>query len=228
MAEKRAKSEKPKRKPKKAAEPPKSEAVTVQLDVTKTKAWSGSEDLNFCGALVDQIASSVFKPAWKSEAAQMREIRAALAAMAGLAPRDELEGMMAAQMVATHTGAMECLRRAMLPDQSFEGRDVNMKHAAKLMSLYTQQVAALDKHRGGGRQKITVEHVTVEAGGQAIVGHVSHGSGSEPKQAKSSKAALANNPDPVIDTTGIETGQKRREKAPASRASGRHKSDEPS
>jgi hypothetical protein len=31
---------------------------------------------------------------------------------------------------------------------------------------------ALDKHRGKGQQKITVEHVTVEAGGQAIVGNV--------------------------------------------------------
>jgi hypothetical protein len=54
-------------------------------------------------------------------------------------------------------------------------RDQNLKHAAKLMSLYERQLAALDKRRGGGRQKITVEHVNVHAGGQAIVGDVHAG-----------------------------------------------------
>ena len=31
---------------------------------------------------------------------------------------------------------------------------------------------ALDKHRGKGQQKVTVEHVYVHAGGQAVVGMV--------------------------------------------------------
>lgn len=51
-------------------------------------------------------------------------------------------------------------------------RDQNLKHAVKLLGIYERQLAALDKHRGKGQQKITVEHVTVEAGGQAIVGNV--------------------------------------------------------
>ena len=80
--------------------------------------------------------------------------------------------MLAAQMISTHNAAMECLRRAMTEAQTFEGRDQNLKHAAKLLGLYERQLAALDKHRGKGQQKITVEHVTVEAGGQAIVGNV--------------------------------------------------------
>jgi hypothetical protein len=33
-------------------------------------------------------------------------------------------------------------------------------------------VEALNRHRGKGQQKVTVEHVTVNAGGQAIVGSV--------------------------------------------------------
>ena len=41
--------------------------------------------------------------------------------------------------------------------------------------FYERQLAALDKHRGKGQQKITVEHVTVQAGGQAIVDKVSLG-----------------------------------------------------
>ena len=37
----------------------------------------------------------------------------------------------------------------------------------------------LDKHRSRNPQKVVVEHVNVEAGGQAIVGHV------ETKESKS-------------------------------------------
>jgi len=33
-------------------------------------------------------------------------------------------------------------------------------------------VEALNRHRGKGQQKVTVEHVHVHAGGQAIVGNV--------------------------------------------------------
>src|SRR4051812_47248380 len=37
----------------------------------------------------------------------------------GIGPRDVVEGMLAAQMVATHEAAMECLRRAALAEQTF-------------------------------------------------------------------------------------------------------------
>jgi hypothetical protein len=83
--------------------------------------------------------------------------------------------MLATQMVGTHSAAMECLRRAMIPTQPFEGRNSSLAHAQRLMSLYTSQLAALDKHRGKGQQKVTVEHVHVAAGGQAIVGNVDTG-----------------------------------------------------
>ena len=49
------------------------------------------------------------------------------------------------------------------------------------MSIYTRQVEVLDKHRGKGQQKVTVEYVNVEPGGQAIVGHVETG---KPKRRK--------------------------------------------
>ena len=46
--------------------------------------------------------------------------------MIGAKPSDEIEGMVAARLVATHNAAMECYRRAMIPDQSFEGRRENL------------------------------------------------------------------------------------------------------
>ena len=90
-------------------------------------------------------------------------------------PSSSAEGMLAAQMVGTHSAALECLRRAALPNQSYEGRNMALNQAQKLMTLYTKQLATLDKHRGKGQQKVIVEHVNVEPGGQAIVGHVETG-----------------------------------------------------
>jgi len=36
---------------------------------------------------------------------------------------------------------------------------------------------ALKRYRTGGQQKVTVEHVHVHEGGQAIVGHIDHKTG---------------------------------------------------
>jgi hypothetical protein len=96
-----------------------------------------------------------------------------------VAPEDAVEGMLAKQMVGTYHAALECLRRAAAEDVETEERDVNLKHAYKLMSLYVQQIAALDKHRGKGQQKVTVEHVNVAAGGRAFVGNVEATSGQD-------------------------------------------------
>ena len=41
---------------------------------------------------------------------------------------------MAAQLIASHTAAMECYRRAMIGEQSFEGRRENLSQANKLSS----------------------------------------------------------------------------------------------
>lgn len=87
-----------------------------------------------------------------------------------LEPRDAAEGMLCSQLVSTHALAMECISRANLPEQSFEGRDLNLRHAERLMRIFNQQIDTLNKHRGKGQQKVTVEHVTVNEGGQAVVG----------------------------------------------------------
>ncbi|MCJ2134975.1 hypothetical protein MKK69_13060 [Methylobacterium sp. J-026] len=98
---------------------------------------------------------------------------AALATLVSIAPKDEIEGMLAAQMVAAHAASMECYRRAMISEQSHEGRQSNLSHAGKLSRTYVQLLEALNRHRGKiGQQKVTVEHVHVHAGGQAVVGTV--------------------------------------------------------
>jgi hypothetical protein len=63
----------------------------------------------------------------------------------------------------------ECYRRAMLGEQTFEGRRENLSQANKLSRTYATLLEALNRHRGKGQQKVTVEHVHVHEGGQAIV-----------------------------------------------------------
>ena len=78
-----------------------------------------------------------------------------------------------------YSAAMECYRRAMIPDQTFEGRRENLNQANKLVRSYAVLMEALDRHRGkGGQQRVTVEHVHVHQGAQAIVGAVTQGGGS--------------------------------------------------
>jgi hypothetical protein len=94
-------------------------------------------------------------------------------AMAAFNPTDEIEGMIAAQAVALHFAAMECSRRAMIPDQGFEPGREYRKAAVNASRAFVELVSALDRKRGkGGQQKVTVERVHFHAGGKAIVGAV--------------------------------------------------------
>jgi hypothetical protein len=83
--------------------------------------------------------------------------------------------MLAAQLVASHNAAMECHRRAMIAEQTFEGRRESLNQANKLSRTHATLLEALNRHRGKGQQKVTVEHVHVHEGGQAIVGNVEGG-----------------------------------------------------
>ena len=125
-----------------------------------------------------------------------KQLSATVAALMGIAPRDELEGMMAAQLVAAHNAAMECYRRAMIGEQSFEGRSENLTQANKLSRTYAALLDALNKHRGKGQQKVTVEHVHVHAGGQAVVGTVEQPGGGDRTKSKDQPHAkqIANAP----------------------------------
>lgn len=129
-----------------------------------------------------EIQSLLFFPDGVDEEYQRIQLFRAVELYQSLKPADGAEGMLALQMVGTHNAALECLRRAALPNQTFEGRDMALKHAHKMMSLYTQQLAALNKHRGKGQQKVTVEHVNVAPGGQAFVGTVEQGKNELPKR----------------------------------------------
>jgi hypothetical protein len=98
----------------------------------------------------------------------------ALATVHAIAPNDPLEAMLAVQMVATQKVAMEQLRLANIPEQPYEIANRCTNRATRLMRLFTTQLDALQRYRGKGptEQVVRVEHVTVKAGAQAVIGSV--------------------------------------------------------
>jgi hypothetical protein len=138
------------------------------------KELGGSNSDHWNNVLINQAASSLWT-ANSDEATLAIQRSATVAALAGIGPKDELEGMLAAQLLASHNAAMECYRRAMISEQTFEGRKENLSQANKLSRTHATLLEALNRHRGKGQQKVTVEHVHVHNGGQAIVGNVEGG-----------------------------------------------------
>ena len=84
----------------------------------------------------------------------------ALALLNGIQPRDEIEGMLAAQMIGIHNLAMDNLRRANI-ENHLDWVRMRASHAVKLMKVFTDQMEALKKYRTGGQQKMIVEHLHI-------------------------------------------------------------------
>ena len=134
------------------------------------KSLGGSQSDHWNTILANQTVQTLWL---HSDAdARDRQYKATGAALAGIGPKDEIEGMIGAQLIAAHSAAMECYRRAMLFEQTFGGRRENLSQANKLSRTYAVLLDALNRHRGKGQQKVTVEHVHVHSGGQAVVGMV--------------------------------------------------------
>ena len=135
----------------------------------------GSRSKTLNAALATQAAHTLWLPPATPDADRDKLIQAALFALMEFKPRDGIEGMMATQAVGLHSAVMECLRRAMLPEQSGEVATKLRQQAANLSRTFLDIVAALDRKRGKGMQVVRVERVQVAAGGQAIVGTIQAG-----------------------------------------------------
>lgn len=148
--------------------------TVVEIDAGQAMRATGNGDPLAQTWLIRQLQASLWLPDGLDAAERAGRIRAALAMLEGIAPRDGAEGLLAVQMAATHNAALDCLRRA-AAGQSFEEREQSLRHAARLLDVYLRQVEALDRYRGKSPPRVTVENVNVGAGGRAIVGAVAHG-----------------------------------------------------
>ena len=177
------------------------------------RSISGSDDPDFSWILFNQIICAQSNYPVSDE-----QVNALWAAMAGMKPQDEIEGMLCGQMIATHQAIMECYRRAAISGQTFEGWRESLNQANKLCRTYATLTEALNRHRGKGQQRITVEHVNVHAGGQAIVGAVTPGVRSNQKLEEQSSATREithapgtpmRSPNPEWETVPVASGARK-------------------
>jgi hypothetical protein len=165
------------------------------------KGLGGSSDDVFNNILANQVIQGLWL-ANSDRGERGQQLQAALSALLGVRPRDELEGMLGGQMVAIHSAAMECLRRAMLEKQSSEGRRENLGQANRLVRSYAALLEALDKHRGKGQQVVRVEHVHAHShsGGRAALGPVDRpwGGGGREGEERARAKQLAYGPGPAM------------------------------
>jgi len=126
-----------------------------------------SADWDFLDGILNQLG----KASAQGQDIDERGLNFMLSVIKGIEPRDQLEAMLAAQMAAVHVASMTFARRLAhveeIPQQDSAERAFN-----KLTRTFAMQMEALKRYRSGAEQKVTLQHVSVADGGQAIVGNV--------------------------------------------------------
>jgi hypothetical protein len=131
---------------------------------------TGTSSHDVADRIIQQVANAHVWP--KSRDVHDHAIKA-IAAMAEMAPQNATEAMLAVQMIATHEAGLMFLRRA-TAGQYVQQVDASVLQATRLMRVFNEQLEAMQRFKGkAGQQKVTVEHVHVHEGGQAVVGAVS-------------------------------------------------------
>jgi hypothetical protein len=140
----------------------------------------GTNDIDFLNGLLCQLSNA---GSFGRELDPMG-INFMLSVIKGIQPRDQVETMLATQMAAVHMASMTLARR-LAHVEDIRQQDSAERAFTKLTRTFAAQMEALKRYRTGGEQKVTVQHVTVSDGGQAIVGNVTHGS----REAAANKSA---------------------------------------
>jgi hypothetical protein len=152
------------------------EGETDVISLTQGDPVAGSvvvmDALGICEAdFANWYLSQIIDVAKPGARADEKATNAMLAGIAAMRPRDEAEAMLIAQMIATHELAMTFARR-LKRIENIPQQDSAVNGLTKLTRTYAAQMEALKRYRSKGEQKMTVQHVHVAEGGQAIVGNV--------------------------------------------------------
>ncbi len=122
---------------------------------------------------VDGIVSQLVNVSGRGQDIDERGLNFMLSILKGIEPRDQLETMLAVQMAAVHVASMTFAHRLAHVDNIAQ-QDSAERAFNKLTRTFATQMEALKRYRTGAEQKVTLQHVSVAEGGQAIVGNVTH------------------------------------------------------
>jgi hypothetical protein len=130
----------------------------------------GTADRDFCFGVVEQLGDAASYGGKVEEQA----LNFMLSVVKGVRPRDQVEAMLAAQMATVHVATMTCARELARATTVLQ-QDTAERAINKLARTFAAQTEALKRYRSGGEPSVTVQHVSVSDGGQAIVGNVTAG-----------------------------------------------------
>lgn len=136
-------------------------------------ANSGGLSDKFGWMVYEQLSKSCYKDTNIFEAVKHICIE-----LKGIAPKDQIEGMLATQMIATHHAALDDFAIA-AQSETMDIRAAALSSATKLTRTYAAQMEALNRYRGKGQQKMTVEHVHINSNVQAIIGNITKNNSSQ-------------------------------------------------
>ena len=88
-----------------------------------------------------------------------------------IAPKDSIEAMLVSQMVSVHMAAMRGACRLACTDDLPQQEGVT-RALTRLARTFAAQVEALNRHRNSDESAITVQNLSVQDGGRAIVGNL--------------------------------------------------------
>ena len=129
----------------------------------------GTSDTRFLDAMLRDVANIAEFGIVKGESG----MNFVLSLVKSIKPRDHVEVLLGLQMATVHMHSMRTARLLGRSD-TLEQTECMEKALNKLTRSFTNQMEALRKYRTGGEQKVTVQHVHVNEGGQAVVGEVHH------------------------------------------------------
>jgi hypothetical protein len=123
----------------------------------------GSVSANFVEGILTQVSGAISH--------DEKKLNFVLDVIKGIKPNDQVEAMLATQMAMTQMAFMTFAQR-LARAEYIQEQDSAVNPLNKLARTYTAQMEALKRYRTAGEQKVTVQHVSVNDGGQAIVGDV--------------------------------------------------------
>jgi hypothetical protein len=160
----------------------------------------GTTNTTVVHAEMERIARALSQRDGKIDPAELDTV---IAILSGQRPKNELEAMVICQMAVTHALTMRSLGN-LNRSNGIQQQDSNALTVARLTKAFASQVDALGKLRRGGEQRVVVEHVHIHAGGQAIVGAVTHTGGPRALIENQGQPHATNNAGPVVASDGQE------------------------
>jgi hypothetical protein len=155
----------------------------------------GSQDPDFVFELIRQVVNTTPNSRFPDE----QGIKFMMSVIRGRKPRNLTEAMIGAQIAAVHSAMMTAANR-LAHAETLAEMDSAERAVNKLGRTFAALVETGERYRNGGEQNVTVQHLSITEGGQAIVGNLTRSARkSKPQKAAKKMATLIDARQPAAE-----------------------------